>query len=110
MTMITQRGGLVVAADVLSYIGDLSGIIEQVPRVMKTGGTHFAFTVEAISQEVDAEKGFRLLPNGRFGYKKSYIDALLASSGLKVVMSRDFSPRLDYGEPVPGFMYIVTKE
>ena len=109
MRSTDRQFDLVIAADVLSYIGDLSETIQQVPKMLKSG-THFVFTLEALPSESNAPKGFRLLSNGRFGYKKSYIDDLVALNGFEVVMSRDFSPRLDYGEPVPGFMYILTKK
>ena len=49
-------------------------------------GTHFAFTVEALPTELKASKGYRLLPSGRFGYDKRYIDDLIAKNCLDVVV------------------------
>lgn len=127
---------LVVAVDVLSYIGDLEGLFKKVSAVLRPGA-HFAFTVEAISKAADDEesgssdparrsvidsevetlvaskkhRGFRLLKSGRFGYAKTYIDRVLEGMGsdIEVVLSRQFSPRLDAGNPVPGYLYVVYK-
>ena len=49
-------------------------------------GTHFAFTVEALPNELQCSKGYRLLPSGRFGYKKSYIDNVVAKNHLDIVV------------------------
>jgi predicted TPR repeat methyltransferase len=70
---------LVVAADVLSYVGDLSTTFNQVAKVLRPGG-HFAFTAEtAPSDSYLSERGYRLMRNGCFGYSKKYIDDLVAS-------------------------------
>jgi len=104
---------IVVAADVLSYVGDLSHIFSSVGRVLRKGSL-FAFTVEEAAAESAGvnERGYRLLRNGRFGYSKAYIDGLISNSmgdAYSVPLSREFSPRLDAGEAVRGFLYIVQK-
>lgn len=43
----------------------------------------FVFTVEAAEAPADGSagfRGFRLLPSGRFGYSKAYVDAVVAES------------------------------
>ena len=49
-------------------------------------GSHFVFTVEALPNELKAPKGFRLLPSGRFGYDKAYIDGLVEKNHFDVVV------------------------
>ncbi len=106
---------IIVAADVLSYIGDLSSTFKQVASKLRSGAC-FAFTVEAIasgsSDAGNAERGYRLLRSGRFGYNKEYIDSLVAELGdsFTIPLSREFSPRLDAGDPVPGYLYIIQKK
>lgn len=102
---------LVAAADVISYIGDLSDLFPKIFGAIKPGG-HFIFTAEAISEDsANIEKGYRLLRNGRFGYSKSYIDGVINAleDNYSILMSRDYSPRLDAGNPIPGYLYIVEK-
>jgi predicted TPR repeat methyltransferase len=67
----TRKFDLVVAADVLSYIGDLRATFAQLLPTVNPGG-HFCFTVEAVEGNKDAPaqgekdpKGFTLLKNGR---------------------------------------------
>lgn len=106
-----QTFDLVVAADVLSYVGDLQTTFEQVAKVLRPGG-HFAFTVEsAPADTVLAERGYRLLLSGRFGYSKTYIDGLISQlqPAFTAPLAREFSPHLDAGEPVPGYLYIIQK-
>ena len=104
---------IVVAADVLSYVGDLSQIFKQVANVLRPGAL-FAFTVEAASSDepVASDRGYRLLRSGRFGYRKSYIDDLITEMGENFIvpLAREFSPRLDAGSPVPGYLYIIKKK
>lgn len=106
---------LIVAADLLSYIGELKELFALVWKNLRPEGL-FAFTVEnldavealPLDQKV---KGFRLMKTGRFSYTKRYIDEVVAGlGGVEVLLSRDFSPRLDAGEPVPGYIYIVQKK
>jgi predicted TPR repeat methyltransferase len=72
---------LVVAAEVLSYIGDLRDSFRRILRVIRPGG-HFVFSAETASDESElSDRGFKLLKNGRFGYSKAYLDALVAAAG-----------------------------
>jgi len=131
LTKCTKTFDLVVAADVLSYIGDLSHVFPLVFSVLRPGA-HFAFTVEAPPADQLAQivadyeaggssssstsskggKGYRLLKSGRFGYSKQYIDKLVAALGdsCDTVVSRDFSPRMDAGTAVPGLLYVIGRK
>lgn len=49
----------------------------------------------------------------RFGYTQQYLDALIGSdlhpAGFKTIIAKEFSPRIDAGVAVPGFLYILEK-
>ena len=67
----TRSFDLVVAADVLSYVGDLTETFALAAPVLRVGG-HLVFTVEALEGNKDAAagaendpKGFTLLKSGR---------------------------------------------
>ena len=66
--------------------------------------------VEALTA-ANKHRGFKLLRSGRFGYAKAYVDRVLRGMGsdVEVVLSRQFSPRLDAGNPVPGYLYVVYR-
>lgn len=72
---------LVVAADLFAYMGDLEATFAQVCKVLRPKAL-FVFTVEAFEPEDPpvAFKGFRLLPSGRFGHSKSYIEAAVSKA------------------------------
>ena len=50
----------------------------------------------------------------RFGYSRDYLDRLVASTlvpkGFSVVVNNEFSPRLDAGTAVPGYLYILERK
>jgi predicted TPR repeat methyltransferase len=113
----------VIATDVICYMGNLERLFARVADVLRPGG-YFAFTLESIWTSISAddracEPDFQLLTNGRFGHSPSYIDKTIDQCkgqsragepwALRAVMSRDFSPRLEAGEAVPGQIYIVEK-
>ena len=111
MSGCEKQYDLIVAADVLSYIGDLEETISQFKKVMKPD-TYAVFTIEAIPSDIPLtntvkEKGYRLLSNGRFGYMKEYMDGLVTKHGLDIELFKIFSPRLDLGQPVQAYMYVI---
>ena len=141
---------LIIAADSFAYLGDLSRVIQSAARALKPGGL-LVFTCEAVPAHLLpsscssthththtpiapflGERGFRLLPSGRFGHSQAYIDAVVAQGFLaatsagggaagrmdededgapshRIRQRRAFSPRLESGEPLPGWLYIVQR-
>eukprot|EP01042_Synura_sphagnicola_P002304 gene2304-2757_t len=106
------RFDLVVAADVMAYIGELAAVSRQVAAVTRPGGL-FAFTVETVdSALVSEQKGYVLQPSGRFGFAKPYVTSLAAESGglWTLIRVHDFAPRVDSGRPVPGALGVDEGE
>ena len=63
----------ILASDVFIYIGDLESIFQEAERVLVDGGL-LIFTVESTTE------GMKLLPSGRFGHSKDYIERLASTS------------------------------
>mmetsp|Transcript_30250 Transcript_30250/g.67633 ORF Transcript_30250/g.67633 Transcript_30250/m.67633 type:complete len:121 (+) Transcript_30250:3-365(+) len=105
---------VVVAADLFAYVGDLGTLFPQIFKALRPTGL-FAFTVEAAEEEEAGGKppplGYRLLKSGRFGFTRQYISSLVGGLGgaYEILLSRDYSPRLDAGMPTRGYLYIVQK-
>ena len=138
---------LIVAADSFAYLGDLSNVMQSAARALKPGGL-LVFTCEAVPAHLLSDpspcssssssstptapflgqRGFRLLPSGRFGHSQAYIDAVVAEGfnanaatsasmdededgapSHRIRQRRAFSPRLESGEPLPGWLYIVQR-
>ncbi len=91
---------LVLAADVLVYIGDLAPVLAGIARVLVPGGTAL-FTLEA------AESGTWTLHQGnRYAHAHAYVAALLQRLDATITAT---STRQDRGEDVPGWVVCLTK-
>jgi predicted TPR repeat methyltransferase len=88
--------GLVVAVDVLIYLGDLEALFGAVKRVLAPGGM-FAFTTEPFE---GAEWSLR--PSARYAHAPAYLHALAARHGLRVGREEQHPLRLEQGRPLPG--------
>lgn len=101
----SQRMDLVVAADVMIYVGELSGVLRDVARLLESGGL-FAFTVELPS---NGEQELQLLPSLRYAHSEGYVRRLAAQSGLHADDLRPAPIRHEHGQPVPGLCVRLRK-
>ena len=93
---------LIVAADVLVYIGDLSAFITGAARHLEDGGI-LAFSIES----TDAAD-FTLLPSGRFAHHLRYITQVAA--GLFSLESvTETQLRRDATHPAMGQLVVLKK-
>lgn len=95
---------LVLAADVLVYIGALDAVMTGACKVLRPGGT-LAFTVQALVADV----GFALGPDLRFSHTRAYIERALAQAGFGALVIEDESTRQDGGVDVPGLVIVARR-
>jgi predicted TPR repeat methyltransferase len=99
-----RRGGpphdLVVASDVLIYIGDPAPLFAAV-RAAMDGGV-FCFSVEALD---DDDSDFRLQPSLRYAHSEAYLQRLAAAHGFTLLAARRGAVREDQRQPIAG-LYI----
>lgn len=88
---------LIIAADTLVYLGDLSRLMDVVAHRLSEGG-FFLFTVEAAES---AE--FELGPKRRWRHSESYLRSQANGAGLDIAGLVTCNPRTEAGVPVPGF-------
>lgn len=88
---------LLVAADTLVYLGDLSATFCGAAHALKPGGT-FLFTVES-GEDAD----FVLGPKRRWAHSEAYLRGEAAKAGFAIAGFLAASPRSERGVPVPGF-------
>lgn len=100
-----QRFDLVVAADVLIYIGDPGPLFAAVARAMPRG--LFAFTVEA-ADDGDAGPGWHLLPSLRYAHTRTHLLRLARANGFEPVLVEHGPVRRDQGQAVDG-LYLVLR-
>lgn len=94
---------LVLAADVLVYIGDLEPVFRAVLAALRPGGC-FAFSVQ-YGRGAD----FELLRQCRYGHDRGYLVRLAAETGFELHAIEDAACRREAGEPVPGAIVLLRR-
>ena len=94
---------LVLAADTMVYLGDLSPSLRGVRKRLAPGG-HYIFAVEAKGGE-----GWEMTPARRFRHSLAYMRAGAARAGLEFMEHMDCVIRTDKGVPVPGFTVALRR-
>jgi predicted TPR repeat methyltransferase len=94
---------LILAADVMVYVHDMTPLLREVARVLAAGGL-FAFTVES-----HAGEGVVLGEELRYAYSESCVRALVAAAGLVLDRLESASSRTESGVQVPGLVVVAAK-
>jgi predicted TPR repeat methyltransferase len=108
MTAALQRtsdasADLVLSADAMVYVGELAPVLDEVERVLLSGGL-LAFTVETHDgANVIVGEGLRT------AHSADYIRTAIAAAGLILVHLAPASPRIDRGIPVRGLVVVASK-
>jgi predicted TPR repeat methyltransferase len=92
---------LVVAADVLIYIGELGPLFAAVRRRLAPGG-RFAFTVEPSDQP-----GWQLAPSARYVHGRDHVEAVAAACGLAIEHFARGTLRTEREVPVPADVFVL---
>jgi predicted TPR repeat methyltransferase len=98
------RFDLILAADVLVYLGDLEPLFRSVHRALRPGG-RFAFTVELL--EVP---GYRLLPTLRFAHSRAYLQDLATRTALHEVCLNQVILRTEREQRVPALAAVFSRQ
>lgn len=94
---------LILAADTLVYLGDLSRTFEAAHARIHSDG-FFLFTVEKAAGE-----GFELGPKRRWRHSEAFLRALAGRTGFQVAGLVAATPRHEAGEPVEGFAVALAR-
>ncbi|MGD8931989.1 MAG: methyltransferase domain-containing protein [Chromatiales bacterium] len=103
LSHMEQRYDLVIAADVMVYIGDLKPVLRAVYRVLRGGG-YSVFSVEA-----GKAAGYRLRSTGRYQHHSSYVAEVAQSAGLETLCCRQVVLREQEGQPVRGSVFVLQR-
>ncbi|MDB5298704.1 MAG: cellulose synthase subunit BcsC, partial [Phycisphaerales bacterium] len=97
-----QALDLLVAADVLIYLGDLAPTFESAAAALRPRGL-FAFSVESCEGD-----RYQLRPgNLRFMHSKAYVQHLAAIYGFNEESISPIAVRYEAGQPVAGYLVIL---
>jgi predicted TPR repeat methyltransferase len=97
-----ERYDLVLAADVLIYVGELTALMPLVAKSLEPGGL-FALSIET----TDAAD-LVLLPSGRFAHRMSYIEEL-SKDDFIVLQAVPTTIRLEANQPVAGVLVLLQR-
>ncbi|MEQ8250608.1 MAG: tetratricopeptide repeat protein [Oceanibaculum nanhaiense] len=100
------RWDVVVAGDVLVYLGDLTPLMDALAASLNPGGLFLA-TAEALPAGADAP--WLLKPTRRFGHAEGYIARLAAERGLSVALAEQAVLRQEKRQPVQGFIIALRR-
>jgi predicted TPR repeat methyltransferase len=94
---------LIVAADMLMYLGDLGPLLAGAAGALRPGGLVAASVEQSRTGEVV------LQPSRRYAHPAEHVRARAAAAGLTVRLMREFTPRWDAGRPVPGLLFVLGR-
>jgi predicted TPR repeat methyltransferase len=94
---------LILAADVLVYIGDLAPLFTEIARVLARYGV-FAFTAEGHDGE-----GYAIGPGTRYAHSYTYVEQATAMAGLKIAVFNQCSTRDNKGHATAGWIGVLTR-
>lgn len=92
---------LVVAADVLVYLGDLEAVFGECRRIVRDGG-RFVFSVEATTGDSP-----ELRPSLRYAHSERYLRQLAIRHRFRWEASTSATLRLDKGVPIEGTIVML---
>ncbi|MCA1909404.1 MAG: tetratricopeptide repeat protein [Magnetospirillum sp.] len=96
---------LIVAADVMVYLGSLSGPLAAARTALRDGGT-LAFTLE----RTEDSESYMLGAKHRYAHARGYVVQQAEHAGFNVVLLEDAVTRKDGGEDVPGLLVVLRKK
>jgi predicted TPR repeat methyltransferase len=94
---------LIIAADMLVYIGDLAPLFADVGTALTADGL-FAFSVEACEGD-----GFKLEPTMRFAHSRAYVEATARERGLRPLQIQSASTRREANADTPGLICVFQR-
>jgi predicted TPR repeat methyltransferase len=99
----TKQFDLIIAADVLVYMGDFSMLFKLVYEALRPQGL-FAFNTE-----ICENAPFKMNQSGRFSHSKTYIDVEAMKNNFRIAQYQTVITRQQNNEPVYGHIYVLQK-
>lgn len=99
-----QSFDLIVAADVLVYMGDLTQLFKLVKEALCSHGL-FCFSTEWFNK--DPKKPYALQKTGRYAHQPKYIQTLCDKLGFSILIKQAATLRLQDNLPITGYLWVI---
>ncbi|HSH12537.1 MAG TPA: tetratricopeptide repeat protein, partial [Desulfurivibrionaceae bacterium] len=96
---------LVVAADVLIYLGELESFFNQVRRRIEPGG-YLVFSTEILAGGGD----YRLQKSGRYAHSEGYLAGLATRHGFAVASCQEANLRKEKDQWLRGYLVVLRRD
>lgn len=103
-----DKWSLIVATDVLPYMGDIERFFAGISSCLEEEGV-FGFSTETLNDDAFFGRNFKVGPHQRFAHKKTYIENMLTSHFMTVMDCRDITVREELGLAVDGHLFLAKK-
>ncbi|MEP3277663.1 MAG: methyltransferase [Stappiaceae bacterium] len=100
---------LILATDVLPYLGGLEDFFAGVANNLTSGGV-FGFSSETLPPETFDGRSIMVGAKQRFAHAESYVLDVLAQNGFSCLEINPTTIRAEEGEPVPGHLVLARKD
>ena len=95
--------GLIVAADVFIYVGEITALFAILAARLAPGG------ILAFSVELNDGDSIAIRSSGRFTHSPAYIRALATANSLTVLAEKPHPIRLERKVPIPGQLFLLRR-
>lgn len=96
---------VVISADTLVYIGDLTPVFQAAAETLRPGGW-LLFTTE---DHTDDDQTFVLSPTGRYTHASHYVEDALRAAAFTLVRNEAVTVRFEGPSPVPSRLFVAHR-
>lgn len=103
---------LILAADVLPYLGDLAPLLSLVATRLAPEGLFVASTetfADGATRGMEEETGFAVGHDHRFHHGETYVRKALERAGFAILAFEPITVRMQEGQPAPGHLFIARR-
>jgi len=99
---------LIVATDVLPYLGGVDELFAGISARLAGGGL-FVFSTETLPDGALKGRPFMVGPKQRFAHDEAYVRSSLAAHGFDILLLQAIVVRFDEGEPINGHLVLARR-
>ena len=103
-----EEWNLIIATDVLPYMGDINVFFDKLSRRLAPEGI-FGFSTETLTDRAFGGSDYKVGPHQRFAHHENYIRKELVKNGMECVSVNNIVVRAEQGEPVHGQLFVAQK-